>query len=206
MRATGEDAAVTVSLLQQLLQSQTSELKAAQQADLQVAVDRMEANTAKQLAAVREQIIEVKTAIKDHEDQLGSIKSGQLVLEKRLVALEAGGSHAGSTTDGELGGRMTAVVGGWPSYTNKQDLLREMEKIVDRHNLSSLLDEKFFTTGLRRGFAMVNFRPRTGEHPDLAMKRLMDVVQTIRLASIEVPVAGPQCGRCSMRKNPADVR
>ena len=193
----GGEVAVTPSFLRDLLQQQTKELKEAQQLELnsamgkmESAMQRMESNTAKQLDTVKAHLDQVNHAIKEHEDQLGAIKHGQTVIEKRLAALEAGGSCAASTVDSERIHRLTAVVGGWPSNTPKDELLREMDKLVDKLNLRGLLDDKFFTTGLRRGFAMVNFRVRDGEHSDLAMTRLMDVVQTIRMAGLELPVQG----------------
>ena len=120
------------------------------------------------------------------ERGIQDVKATQGGFEKRLQALEARGSDAGTTASTLYPPKRTALVlGGWDPDTaaaqmlaNAQNLIRELRLDIDT--------EGMLVPGVRRGLAIIPFKPRDGEDEAAMTQRVQEAMTKVR-ASNYVP-------------------
>ena len=149
-------------------------------------MDRLEAATAKRIDGIRNDVLELKHHLSQHESQLDDVKRAQTLLENRLDKLEKSGTMA-STSVGESVRRLSLILGGWPSDTRKDDLLDHVKHVLSRLDLTNEVDKEAFCPGIRRGFAILDFVQREGETEADTRGRMSRIIREINTSDYQAP-------------------
>ena len=141
----------------ELLDKQTRELRDAQRTELAKATAQMKAEQKSLFAGVDQQL-------KEHKEDMQTIKSAHSDLEKRLSRLEQSGVSTAPTSSG-LGDNKPAVLvfGGWGTGARTSLVLQELE--------ASLKE-------IRKGVALAEFAVRDAETRNMR-NRMPDITKTV---------------------------
>ena len=173
---------VTLATIQRLLEAQTKEIRQATADDIRKACQTLEASTIKRIDGVRNDVQELKHHLRQQEGKLDDVQRAQEDLRQRVELLEKRGCSTASTGLGEIGKKLSLVLGGWPSSTRGDDLTQYVEETLSHLKLKDLLDRSPFCPGIRRGFVIVDFAERNGETAMDVRERMSRVIKAVNEA------------------------
>ncbi|CAE7333489.1 pol [Symbiodinium necroappetens] len=165
---------VDMQMLARLLEETGNKIMQAQHEHLEARMGALEDLTGKRLAAAETRVGTVETKVDSLEGKI----------EELTKRLETTGGSGG--TDQER--RMTLVYGGWPRDSRRADILKQLQKALEKLGVWQDVDADPFTTGPRRATALSVFKARKGEGAYDVRQRMHGIIRA--LADNEIILAG----------------
>ena len=176
VRQKGQSPGFTLDDIRGLLQQQTQVLRESQAQEMQ----DLKTATFKEMGAVKKEL-------RKHGDYIDQLREQNESMEARIAAIEAGRFSAGSDAPSSRGAQPNLLVmGGWPQDTAKDVLLRELGDCLSNIGIKDSFSD-IFCTGPRRGYALALVKEVQGESPQDLKRRLINIAQQIRYASLQAP-------------------
>ena len=183
-RGVGQDDAITMTLLREILKEQTRTILGEQNKilrELKNEIRTLERSCATQFQYLQQ---EVQAA----ERGIGEVRTIQTDFERRLQALETRGSEGSTPASATDTGRQrnALVLGGWDPDTASAEMLKHAQAIVRDLRLD-LDTADMFVPGVRRGLAILPLRPREGESGETMNARVWEAISKVRAANVTPP-------------------
>ena len=193
-RGVGQEDAVTMTMLREILGEQTKTLPAQQReargeirTEIRTEIRALEQTVKGDLQTLERsctsQFQDLQQGVQSAERGIHEVKTAQTGFERRLQALESRGSEAGAVASSAGGPRRTALVlGGWDPDTAATDMLKNAQNLIQELRLD-LDTEDMIVPGVRRGLAILPFKPRDGETEEAMKQRLQEAMSKVRAAN-----------------------
>ncbi|CAE7284848.1 unnamed protein product [Symbiodinium necroappetens] len=159
--------------LARLLEETGNKIMKAQHEHLEARMGALEELTGKRMASA--------------ETRLGTVETKVDTLETKLDEL-AKKLEQGDRRGAEGDRRLTLVYGGWPRDSRRHDILRQLQRALEKLGVWDLVDSEPFTTGPRRSTALSTFQARQGEGLYEVRRRMHDIIRAV--SDNEVTLAG----------------
>ncbi|CAE7394886.1 NLRC3 [Symbiodinium necroappetens] len=158
--------------LAKLLEETGNKIMQAQREHLEARMGALEDLTGKRMASA--------------ETRLGTVESKVDALESKLDELNKK-LEQGDRRGGDSERRLTLIYGGWPRDSRRQDILKQLQRALEKLQVWNLLDSEPFTTGPRRSTALSTFTPRAGEGTYETRRRMHDIIRAVSDNSVLLP-------------------
>ena len=164
---------VDMAMLARLLEETGNKIMQAQHEHLEARMGALEDLTGKRLASAEGRIGSVETKVDSLESRL----------EELSKKLESGAGPQGAEGDR----RLTLVYGGWPRDSRRAEILKQLQRALERLDVWQDVDSEPFCTGPRRATALSVFRMRPGENTYDVRQRMHGIIRALADNDITLP-------------------